>query len=167
MEIYCISSTQTRQREALEGNEVERLLSAAKEYGGEISAIVSFAIETAMRRGEIVGLRWENINKVKRTTKLLDTKNGENRSVPLSPAAQKILDSLPRNINGRFFSMRSDSITNAFDRCCKLTKVEDLRFHDLRYEATSRFFELGHLNHHIPDIHYLFLTISTSAYSPT
>lgn len=127
----------------LEGNEEERLLLAAKEYGGELSAIISFAIETAIRRGEIVDLRWENINKVKRTAKLLDTKNGENRTVPLSPAAQKILDSIPRNLHGRVFSMKGDSITTAFDRCCRRAQIENLRFHDLRHEATSRFFEKG------------------------
>lgn len=127
----------------LEGNEEERLLTAAKEYGGELSAIISFAIETAMRRGEIVELRWENVNKVKRTAKLLDTKNGENRTVPLSPTAQKILDSIPRNLHGRVFSMKADSITTAFDRCCRRAQIENLRFHDLRHEATSRFFEIG------------------------
>lgn len=116
---------------------------AAKEYGGELSAIISFAIETAMRRGEIVELRWENINRLKRTAKLLDTKNGENRTVPLSPVAQKILDSIPRNLHGRVFSIRADSITTAFDRCCKRAQIENLRFHDLRHEATSRFFEMG------------------------
>jgi len=127
----------------LEGNEEERLLLAAKEYGGELSAIISFAIETAMRRGEIVELRWENINKLKRTAKLLDTKNGENRTVPLSPVALKILESIPRNINGRVFSIKADSITTAFDRCCRRAHIESLRFHDLRHEATSRFFEKG------------------------
>lgn len=127
----------------LEGDEEERLITAAKEYGGEISAIISFAIETAMRRGELVDLRWEHINNVKRTAKLLNTKNGENRTVPLTPAAQKILDSIPRNLNGRVFSMKGDSITTAFDRCCRRVQIKNLRFHDLRHEATSRFFEQG------------------------
>ena len=40
--------------------------------------------------------------------------------------------------------MRADSVTQAFQRCCnKVAEVEDLRLHDLRHEATSRFFEMG------------------------
>ena len=127
----------------LEGNEEERLLSAAKEYGGEIDTIIQFAIETAMRRGEIYELRWENINRIKKTAKLLDTKNGEDRKIPLTPKALQLLSSLPRNLSGRVFSMRTDSISQAFERCCKRAKIKDLRLHDLRHEATSRFFEMG------------------------
>ena len=127
----------------LEGNEEELLLIAAEEYGGEISAIIQLAIETAMRRGEICELRWENINKIKKTAKLMDTKNGDNRNIPLSPKALKLLSQQPQQPKGRVFSMRADSVTQAFERCCKKAEVVGLRLHDLRHEATSRFFEMG------------------------
>lgn len=127
----------------LEHNEVERLFSISKEYGGELFSIISFALETAMRRGEISNLRWENIDKKKRVVKVVDTKNGDNRDVPLSLDALKILKMRPRNITGKIFSMRADSITTAFERCCKRAGIKNLRFHDLRHEATSRFFEKG------------------------
>lgn len=127
----------------LENDEEKRLLLEAKEYGGEIASIIIIAIETGMRRGEIVALRWENINRTKRTAKLLDTKNGEDRAIPLSKKVLELLESLPHNINGKVFSMRGDSITRAFERCCKREKITNLRFHDLRHEATSRFFEMG------------------------
>ena len=127
----------------LEGNEEDRLLNAAQGYGGEISAIIQIAIETAMRRGEICELRWENVNKTKKTAKLLDTKNGDTRNIPLSPKALKLLNELPQEFKGRVFSMRTDSVTQAFERCCKRAQIEGLRLHDLRHEATSRFFEMG------------------------
>lgn len=127
----------------LEGDEQERILEAAKKYGGEVSAIIRLAIETAMRRGEIAQLRWENIDIAKKVVTLPDTKNGDKRTLPLSPTALKILAALPRNISGKVFSMRADSITTAFDRCCKRSRIENLRFHDLRHEATSRLFERG------------------------
>jgi integrase len=127
----------------LELGELDRLLNAAKEYGGEIFAIISFAVETAMRRGEIVQLYWENIDRNKRVVTLHDTKNGESRTVPLSPEALNVLRVIPQNISGKVFSIRADSITTAFDRCCKRTGIDNLRFHDLRHEATSRFFERG------------------------
>ena len=50
---------------------------------------------------------------------------------------------LPQNINGRLFNVRSDSITQAFSSICKRENIQDLRFHDLRHEATSRLFEIG------------------------
>jgi len=84
-----------------------------------------------MRRGEICELRWENIDLRKKTAKLIDTKNGEDRKIPLSPKALQLLNSLPRNLSGRVFSMRTDSITQAFERCCKRAKIEDLRLRDL------------------------------------
>lgn len=127
----------------LERAELEILLNVVKEYGGELFAITSLAIETAMRRGEIAKIRWENIDRVHSVVKLLDTKNGENRSVPLSARALKIFGEIPRNISGKVFTMRADSITTAFDRCCKRSGIENFRFHDLRHEATSRFFEKG------------------------
>jgi len=126
-----------------EAGEQEKLLEVAKQYGDQIYLIIQCATETGMRRGEITKLRWENIDRRRRIAKLEDTKNGENREVPLSPAALKVLSSLPRNINGKVFSMKADSITRAFERCCKKAEIHDLRFHDLRHEATSRFFEMG------------------------
>lgn len=144
IELVTVPPQPKRGRERrLELGELELLLDAAKQYGGEMYAIISFAIETAMRRGEIAKIRWENIDRANRVAKLLDTKNGENRSVPLSAKALKILSEIPRNISGEVFSMRADSITTAFDRCCKRSGIKDLRFHDLRHEGTSRLFELG------------------------
>ncbi len=51
--------------------------------------LTMFALESAMRRGEILGLRWERINLEKRTAFIPLTKNGESRTVPLSLAWQK------------------------------------------------------------------------------
>ncbi len=125
----------------LEGNEQELLLEGCRAYGGEIESIVLLALETGMRRGEIASLTWPNINKD--FIHLPDTKNNEARDVPLSTLARKVLNGLPRRLDGQVFTMRPDSITKAFDRICKRLGIEGLRFHDLRHEATSRFFELG------------------------
>ena len=62
---------------------------------------VILAIETAMRRGEILSLRWEDINYQTRTAYLTLTKNGESRRVPLSTRAIETLQLLPRSIDGR------------------------------------------------------------------
>jgi len=127
----------------LETGEEELLLKHAKLYGGLIESIIKMALETGARRGEIQRLRWENIDFTNSTAFLLDTKNGEDRKIPISNQAVLVLNSLPRNICGSVFLIRPDSISQAFRRVCKKAGIKDLWFHDLRHEATSRLFELG------------------------
>ena len=124
-------------------NEEEQLLKAAKNYGGYIHNIILFAIETAMRRGEIVKIEWKDINFKNKTLHISETKTDTPRTIPLSKKAIEILKNEPRNINGTVWCIKSDSITQAFKRVCNDAGITDLRFHDLRHEATSRFFEKG------------------------
>lgn len=127
----------------LKAEEEEKLLQAAEQYGGNIKVLIQLAIETGARRGELQALRWENIKLNNRTATFIDTKNGDDRTIPLSSKAITIFKSLPRQITGQVFTMRADAITKAFIRVCKRAEIEDLRLHDLRHEATSRFFEMG------------------------
>lgn len=127
----------------LEEKEEQELIKAAEEYGGLIADIIIIAINTGMRRSEISNLKWKNIDLKKRTAKLFDTKNGGDRTIPLHSDSISILDNQARNINGYVFNIRPDSITQAFERVCDKAKIQNLRFHDLRHEATSRFFEMG------------------------
>ena len=124
-------------------NEYPRLLATAATYGGEIGPLITSAIETAMRRGEIAAMLWEHLDRRARVLLIPETKNGTPRRVPLSVAALAVLDALPRRIDGRVWGMRPDSISQAFERVCKASGVEGLTFHDLRHEATSRLFEKG------------------------
>jgi integrase len=124
-------------------DEYPRLLTAAHAYGGEIGPVITWAIETAMRRGEIAAMRWEHLDRKDRVLLIPETKNGTPRRIPLSVAALAVLDGLPRRIDGRVWGMRPDSISQAFKRVCKAAGIEGLTFHDLRHEATSRLFEKG------------------------
>ena len=127
----------------LVGDEQARLLAAAHAYGGEIGPLITWAIETAMRRGEIAAMRWDHLDRKARVLLIPETKTGTPRRVPLSTAALGVLDGLPRRIDGRVWGMRPDSISQAFERVCKVAGIEGLTFHDLRHEATSRLFEKG------------------------
>jgi len=100
--------------------------------------IVEFALETAMRQGEITSLRWENVDLSKRVAYLPLTKNGDSRYVPLSTAAIKILNGLPRSIEGRVFPVDRASISSRFTRLARKAKLMDLRFHDLRHTAITK-----------------------------
>ena len=125
----------------LEDGEESRLIEAAKAYGGEIQHLIPWAIETAMRRGEIAAMRWEHLDKKARVLLIPETKNGTSRRVPLSSKALAVVEVLPRRIDGAVWNMRPDSISQAFERVCKAAGIEGLTFHDLRHEATSRLFE--------------------------
>lgn len=95
------------------------------------------------RRGEIVGMLWSHIDLLKQTLYIPYTKTDITRTIPLSSNAVRILSNLPRRVDNKVFNLKPDSITQAFDRACKRAGIQDLRFHDLRHEATSRLFEIG------------------------
>lgn len=126
----------------LDIHEEQHLLAALRE-SYEMPSIVEIALETGMRRGEICGMRWTDIDLTKSTLHIPTTKTGAPREIPLSPRAKAVLLALPRRIDGSVFSLSADSITQAFDRACKRAGITNLRFHDLRHEATSRLFEKG------------------------
>jgi integrase len=119
--------------------ELQKIISASESR--ELPAVIRLLTETAMRRGELCKLHWEHIDLKNRTARLVDTKNGEDRVIPLSTRAKNILASLPRRIDGQVIGMTSDAITRAFSRACSRAGVENARIHDLRHEAVSRLFE--------------------------
>ncbi|MBT2971885.1 MAG: tyrosine-type recombinase/integrase [Candidatus Thiodiazotropha sp. (ex Ctena orbiculata)] len=108
-----------------------------------MKSIMVIAIETGMRRGEIAAMQWDHINWPSQTLSIPITKTEIPRVIPLSKKAVETLRELPRRLYGKVWGVRPDSITQAFERACRRAKIEDLRFHDLRHEATSRFFEKG------------------------
>lgn len=127
----------------LEPGELEAL---TEKSTPKLIPVMLFALETAMRREEIATLTRTQIDFQKRTAYLPQTKNGEARIVPLSTAAVKILRDLPPRINGPIFGLHKDRITTYFARARDKAGIEDLKFHDLRHEATSRLFERGDLD---------------------
>lgn len=103
--------------------------------------LVILALETAMRRGELLSLRWSDVFLSDRYVRLHDTKNGDSRDVPLSIRAHNVLANLPRHISGRVFPITGDAVKKVFTRAVVRAELGDLHFHDLRHEATSRIAE--------------------------
>ena len=93
----------------LENDEEERLLKAASP---NLRPVILFALATAMRREEIASLQWKNVNLRGRYALLLDTKNTETRTVPLSQDALDILRSMPRGADNEivFGMARADQL---------------------------------------------------------
>jgi integrase len=135
----------------LEDGEFERLEEAARQTkNAHIWPVVVFAIETGMRRGEILGLEWEHVDLDRRIAYLPLTKNGSSREVPLSTKAAEVLaKQRQRNDTPSPFPATANGFRLAWDRLKGRAGLSDFRFHDLRHEAISRFFELG-LN--IPEV---------------
>ena len=99
--------------------------------------LVEFALATAMRQGEITELLWENVDLTKRVAYLPITKNGDSRYVPLSSQAIKILNKLPRSIDGRVFPVKRSTVSVRFTRIARIAGVHNFRFHDLRHTAIT------------------------------
>jgi integrase len=121
--------------------ELEKITSATGSI--ELQTLLQLAVETCMRRSELVQLRWAEIDFRRRIAELRDTKNGQPRCVPMSSRAVELLQGLPRRIDGKVFGLAPDSVTQAFTRACKRAGVIGLRWHDLRREGISRLFEKG------------------------
>ena len=113
--------------------------------------IVELAIETAMRKSELLSLQWSNIDLEKSIALLPQTKNGSSRWVPLSPRACEMLLSLEKT-DERVFPIGPDALRYGWDRLCRKAEIAGLRFHDLRHEAVSRLFEM---NLTVPEVAFI------------
>ena len=133
----------------LKDGEFERLnIAAKKSRSWYVWLIVVLAIETAMRRGEILGLRWEHIDLDKKTAFLPMTKNGLSRWVPLSDEAVAKLSKATKDTE-RPFPVTDVAFRQAWDRLRHRANITDLTFHDLRHEAISRMFDSGMKIHEV------------------
>lgn len=106
-----------------------------------VGAMLIFAIETAMRAGEIVGLAWDHVDLQKRYAHLPRTKTEVARDVPLSRRALALLDQMKPmkdNFEGSVFGVDSAALDALFRKAKKAALIEDLHFHDSRREALTR-----------------------------
>ena len=158
-----VSRTKPKEGEGRSRRVSDAELSAIRQATGSPSlpAILTLAVETAMRRGELVALTWgmADLDSAVIHLPASVTKNGKARDVPLSPAALATLSKLrprPCQRTAPVFGVRQDGVTQSFvravrraraayeARCCASGDepdpafLHDLRFHDLRHEATTR-----------------------------
>ena len=101
-----------------------------------MAAVVTIAVETAMRRSEILNTALSDLEET--TILIRESKNSKSRTVPLSKKACTAFKTLFNHA-----VPKANSVSQAFNRACRHAGIEDLRFHDLRHEAVSRMFDLG------------------------
>lgn len=127
----------------LKPGELQRLQQALKATRNSlVSPAIMFAIETALRRGELLKLTWSNIDLERRLAHIPETKTGYSRTIPLTGKALAILEALPVE-QDQVFPLSAMALRLAWNRVRQRAGLADLRFHDLRHEAISRFAELG------------------------
>jgi integrase len=138
-------------------NELDRIIDYHENNRSQViplGRLVKFAIATAMRQNEICSLQWSDVNlssciAIVRNRKDPRRKSGNDQRVPLVDGTGYDAIALLREQRAlglrsdRAFPYNSRSLGTAFRRACHELKIEGLRFHDLRHEATSRLFEAG------------------------
>jgi integrase len=126
----------------LSDEEKPRLIKAAKEIGGKFYLKVLMALTTGMRKGELEGLRWNDIDFDKGLALLSNTKNGTPRHTPIPSV---IMDELKKHRgigNGLLFPSSIDP-NKPFDykkqwvNCLKAANIKNFRWHDMRHDVAS------------------------------
>jgi integrase len=151
---YMGVSTKSKERDRRPTkDELERIkahFAAKKRQRIPMGDLIEFAVATAMRLGEIINLRWDDLNEDDRTIIIRDRKHptekeGNDQEVPLLGASFAIVKMQPR-LDGepRIFPVTDGTISSIFPRACKTLGITDLTFHDLRHEGVSRLFEQGY-----------------------
>ena len=125
--------------------EEDSLYSALKNSPKYLSDIVTTALQTGMRKGEILNLKWSNIDFEFGFIELLETKSGKSRKIPISPKLKQVLDNIPRtceyvfNIAGE----KIGDIKKCWNTAIRNAGITNFRFHDLRHTVATRLIEKG------------------------
>ena len=132
--------TYTRQ-----GKEVTAKIEGGREY---LKSLVITAVDTAMRRGELLKLRWKDVNFEDRTITIIasNSKTLKAREVGMTDRICNEMNRLwkhsPKDKNELVFGI-TDNFKKSFSSACKDAQIEQLRFHDLRHTAITRMIQAG------------------------
>lgn len=123
----------------LEKEEIDRLLRNSSYI---LRFIILIAVHTGMRKGEILGLKWDDVNESQNFITLRHTKNGETRYIPMNEVIQDALRERPRHPNSAYVICnkegKSFNFRKTFETAVKNAGLSDFRFHDLRHTFASQ-----------------------------
>ena len=134
-------------------NSSDKMRASARKSWQYLHTAVVMALHTGMRKGEILGLRWENVNWERKTLLLLDTKNGEPRRLPIDSMLLRELSEHRSRVknedwvfpsfdnNGKVVPMAD--VKGSFGRVLKDAGITNFRFHDLRHTFASHYMMKG------------------------
>ena len=106
--------------------------------------LVTTALHTGMRRGELLALTWKDVDFKARLIRVEKSKNGEKRSIPMSRTLQETLKAINmRDISGTVFPISVRSLRAAYGRTLEKAGITDFHFHDLRHTFATRLVQAG------------------------
>ena len=130
-----------------EVNEEENLYKAIRELRPHIEDIVTTALQTMMRKGEIFGLKWFQVNFDYNIIRIVESKSGKARDIPISKKLLALLKSIPRTSEYVFVNPDTGKpytdIKHSWKTVCNAAGLKNFRFHDLRHTAITRMVEKG------------------------
>ena len=124
---------ETKRLRFLMPDEIQKLLSNCTDH---LKPIVTVAVHTGMRKGELLGLQWDRVNFEQGIITLLDTKNNERRDIPMNETVKKTLEGIERKGENVFCSgdgETSGDVRRSFETALRRSGISDFRFHDLRH----------------------------------
>ena len=124
----------------LNPDECKRLLGCCPKH---LKPIVTTALNTSMRRGEMLNLKWKQIDLRHRFISLTDTKSGEGREVPINDTIKSLFEAMPHSIESIYVFTDKDGnpykwIKHSFGTALRKSEIYDFRFHDLRHTFASQ-----------------------------
>jgi integrase len=135
----------------LEREEIDKLLSVIDQLTltnnhnqySHLKPIVIVALHTGMRKSEILGLKWHDIDIKRNIIHLHDTKNGEKREVSMNETVQKTIIGVLKNPESQYVFCNSKNkpygnVRRSFNTACEKAEIVDFRFHDLRHTFASQ-----------------------------
>ncbi len=112
-----------------------------------LKPIIITALQTGMRRGEILNLKWSNIDFAQGFIELLETKSGKSRKIPISKMLQEVLQSIDKTSEYVFINPHTNEpytdLKKSFHTVLKKAGIKNFRFHDLRHTVATRLVEKG------------------------
>jgi integrase len=128
--------------------EKEEITTLVANCSQELKPIVILAVNTGMRRGEILNIKWTDIDFKRDVICLLETKSDEKREVPMNEAVKDALIKVRRNPKSPYvFCYKNGEqvkdIRKSFWTALKKSGIKDFRFHDLRHSAASHLVMAG------------------------
>ena len=136
---------ENRRTRYLEKEEIKRLVFVCSE---PLKSIVTIALNTGMRKGEILNLKWRDVDFSQRIIYLLETKSGEKREVPINEISYNTLLEIRKHPNSPYIFYKQDgktykSIRTIFDKALRKAEIDNFRFHDLRHTFASQLVMAG------------------------
>jgi len=122
----------------LDKEEIKHLIEATN---GHLRAIIILALNTGMRKGEILNLKWKDIDFDKYFIFISETKSGVERKIPMNSLVVQALRNIKRESEYVFYNPetkdRIKDVKRSFKTACKQIGIPNLRFHDLRHSAAT------------------------------